>query len=550
MSESLILGGLVLVALIAIGIIIARLYVRAPKDVAFVRTGLGGGKVVLDGGALKLPVFHDTTWVNLRTLRLEVERRREQAMITLDRMRVDIGVEFYVRVRPNLEAIALAAQTLGERTMDAEQLRELIEAKFVDALRGVAAQMPLDDLHEKRAEFVQKVQNAVAADLEQNGLELESVSLTALDQTSAEFFNPQNAFDAQGLTRLTQITEAKKRERNEIEQETRIGIEERNLAAAKRSYEIKREEEYVRLDTERDVANRSAATKATTAENQAEAHRLEQQARIQSELAVRQRQIDSDREVEERQIASQRDIQLATQLRAIAIAEKSMEESRARAAADEARARAVEAEEAVKTVAQVAVAERERQVIVVNARREAEREAVSRTVAAEAERQAATDHAEALKIEAAAKAEAVKLQAEAERLRYEVEAKGQLALNEARNLLRDELLRLDLKKALIEGMPEILEASMKPVEKIKDIRILDMGGGFLGNGHGANGGGNGAAAGKEGTLADSLVDALLRYRMQSPVVEEMLKELGLEGTRLPALLAERNAADKKADKAE
>ena len=549
MNESLILVGLVLAALIAVGVIIARLYVRAPKDVAFVRTGPGGGKVVLDGGALKLPVFHDTTWVNLRTLRLEVERRREQAMITLDRMRVDIGVEFYVRVRPNQEAIALAAQTLGERTMDAEQLRQLIEAKFVDALRGVAAQMPLDDLHEKRPEFVQKVQNAVAADLEQNGLELESVSLTALDQTSAEFFNPQNAFDAQGLTRLTQITEAKKRERNEIEQETRIAIEERNLSAAKRSFEIKREEEYVRLDTERDVANRSAATKATTAENQAEAHRLEQQARIQSELAVRQRQIDSDREVEAQQIASQRDIQLAGQQRAIAIAEKSMEESRARAAADEARARAVEAEEAVKTVAQVAVAERERQVIVVNARREAEREAVSRTVAAEAERQAATDHAEALKIEAAAKAEAVKLQAEAERLRYEVEAKGQMALNEARNLLRDELLRLDLKKALIEGMPEILEASMKPVEKIKDIRILDMGGNFLGGGQNGGGGGGGNGHGKDGTLADSLVDALLRYRMQSPVVDEMLKELGLEGARLPALLAERKAEESKGEAA-
>lgn len=157
-----------------------------------------------------------------------------------------------------------------------------------------------------------------------------------------------------------------------------------------------------------------------------------------------------------------------------------------------------------------------------------------------------------LKIEAAAKAEAVKLQAESERLRYEVEAKGQMALNEARNLLRDELLRLDLKKALIEGMPEILEASMKPVEKIKDIRILDMGGGFLGNGHGGgNGaGGNGAATGKEGSLADSLVDALLRYRIQSPVVEEMLKELGLEGARLPALLAERNGTEKKPDKAE
>ena len=139
--ESLILAGIVLLFIIVIGTILARLYVRAPKDVAFVRTGLSGQRVIMDGGALKLPVLHDITWVNLRTLRLEVKRQREGAMITFDRMRVDMGVEFYARVKPDAESIALAAQTLGERTMDSEKLRELVEAKFVDALRGVAAQM-------------------------------------------------------------------------------------------------------------------------------------------------------------------------------------------------------------------------------------------------------------------------------------------------------------------------------------------------------------------------------------------------------------------------
>ncbi len=524
MNDVLILAGIIVAALLAIGLIVARLYVRAPKDVAFVRTGLGGAKVVLDGGALKFPVFHDTTWVNLRTLRLEVERKREQAMITLDRMRVDIGVEFYVRVKPNAESIALAAQTLGERTMDSEQLRDLVEAKFVDALRGVAAQMSLGDLHEKRPEFVQKVQNAVAADLEQNGLELESVSLTALDQTSSEFFNPQNAFDAEGLTRLTQITEAKKRERNEIEQETRIAIEERNLSAAKRSLEIKREEDYVRLDTERDVASRSAKTKAETAQMEAEAHRAEQEAKIQAQLAVQQRQIESDRDAAERRIGSERDLQLAAQQKAIAIAEKSKEQSKADAEADLARADAVKAQEAGKTVAQVAEAERERQIITVRAKQEAERQAVGVTVAAEAERTAAEDRAEAVKIEATARAEAIKIQAEADRLRLEVEAKGQEAINHARNVLGDEVLRLDLKTALIKALPEILEASMKPVEKIKDIRILDLGGAGGLPGQGGNGGGGGHGGG----AVDNLVDALMRYRLQSPVVDELLQELGLK----------------------
>ncbi|MBL8015619.1 MAG: flotillin family protein, partial [Candidatus Doudnabacteria bacterium] len=207
-TEVLIPAVIVLAAIVGIGFVFATLYRRAEKDRAYVRTGLGGQRVVLDGGALALPVFHSVSWVNLRTLRLDVARNQSEALISKDRMRVDIGVDFYVRVKPDAQSIALAAQTLGDRTNDADQLRELVEAKFVDALRSVAATMTLADLQEQRADFVRSVQTTVASDLEHNGLELESASLIKLDQTDTQFFNPNNAFDAEGLATLTRIVEA------------------------------------------------------------------------------------------------------------------------------------------------------------------------------------------------------------------------------------------------------------------------------------------------------------------------------------------------------
>jgi flotillin len=530
--ESIYLGGFIALVILVIGIVFAKLYVRAPKDLAFVRTGLGGQRVIMDGGALKLPVLHDITWVNLRTLRLEVNRQREAAMITFDRMRVDIGVEFYVRVKPNREAIALAAQTLGERTLEGEQLRDLVEAKFVDALRGVAAQMNLNDLHEKRTDFVQKVQNSVSGDLEQNGLELESVSLTTLDQTSSEFFNPNNAFDAEGLTRLTEITERKKKERNEIEQETRIAIEQRNLEADERAYEINQQKDYARLNTERNVANYAAETRAQTAQQEAEAKRLEEEASIQARLAVERKQIESDRDVE-----------LTRQDKAITVATKSQEESLAAAEANKARATAVREEEQVKTVARVAEAERQKAVAIVAAREDAEKNAVGVTVAAEAERTAAEDEAEATLITARANSEATKIAAEADAARYQVEAEGQEAINAARNVLDDRIIALELKKALIEVMPEVMAASMKAVEKIKDIRVIDFGGGMAG-GAGlmpnltAPGGGDGGRAGgglpgSGGSLPDNIVQSLLNYRMQAPMVDELLTDLGFNAKENP-----------------
>ena len=45
--------------LLVIGVIFARLYRRASAEQAFVRTGLGGQKVVMSGGAIVMPIFHE-----------------------------------------------------------------------------------------------------------------------------------------------------------------------------------------------------------------------------------------------------------------------------------------------------------------------------------------------------------------------------------------------------------------------------------------------------------------------------------------------------------
>src|SRR5258707_11882298 len=144
---------LIVIAVIVIAIVVWLLhwlYRRSSKEVAFVRTGFGGQKVVMNGGAFVLPIIHDIIPVNMNTLRLEVQRGRDKALITRNRMRVDVISEFYVRVQSSPDAIANAAQTLGQRTMQPEALRELLEGKFVDALRSVAAEMTMEEMHEKR----------------------------------------------------------------------------------------------------------------------------------------------------------------------------------------------------------------------------------------------------------------------------------------------------------------------------------------------------------------------------------------------------------------
>src|SRR2546430_178039 len=205
----------------------------------------------------------------MNTLRLEVTGGRECALIPKDRMRVDVTGEFYVRVQAGAEAIAAAAQTLGQRTMQPEMLKELVEGKFVDALRTVAAEMTMEEMHEKRGDYVRRVRAVVSADLLQNGLELETVSLTQLDQTAMEFFNPSNAFDAEGLTRLTETIETRKKKRNDIEQDTMIQIRNKNLDTERQALDIDRDLEYARLEQSRELEMKRAAQRADVAREKA-----------------------------------------------------------------------------------------------------------------------------------------------------------------------------------------------------------------------------------------------------------------------------------------
>lgn len=532
---SIIVSLIVIAALVAIGVwLLNWLYRRSSKEISFVRTGFGGQRVVMNGGALVLPIIHETIPVNMNTLRLEVRRGRDSALITRDRMRVDVVAEFYVRVQPTVDAIANAAQTLGQRTMQPEALRELIEGKFVDVLRSVAAETTMEQMHEKRGEYVKRVKAAVAEDLLKNGLELESVSLTGLDQTNMEFFNPSNAFDAEGLTRLTEEIERRKKIRNDIEQDTMIQIRNKNLEAEKLSLEIDRDSEYARLAQERELEIRRATQRAEVAREKAgrereaeqaqiEAHEQIERTRISGERAIDEERIQRERQIQELEIERRKALELAEQDRAIAIAERSRAQSEAQAAADTARAKAVSAEEKVFSARETEIAERRKAIELIAASQDAERDGIRVRLAAEADKDAATDRAEARRLDAEGEAEAEKIRVLAARLRYEVEAEGTRQMNEAQNTLTPESRASVMRLRLLEKLEGIIRESVRPMEKIEGIKILQVDG-LGGGGNGVRGEGDG-----RGGLADSVVNSALRYRAQAPLIDSLLREIGLAG---------------------
>ncbi len=289
---------LIALAIAVIVYLLHWLYRRSSKEVSFVRTGMFGEKVVISGGAFVLPIIHNITQVGMRTLSLTIKRAGDKSLITKDRMRAELITEFFTKVPPDKKAVSTAAQTLGNRTLDPEHLREVVQGRFADALGEVAAKMTLDEIQENRGQFVKEVTKIADESIGHTGLALETVSLISLDQTPIELFNPANTFDSQGLTQLTEQIEARKKKRNDITQDTKISIENKNLETIQKELEIKKNEEFSRYKQEREIAIQKANERTETIKQRAEREREAEEAEIRSQEEIEVAKISQNQVIE------------------------------------------------------------------------------------------------------------------------------------------------------------------------------------------------------------------------------------------------------------
>ena len=550
MTSLAVFVGIGLFSIVILGIVFSRLYRKTTKELTFVRTGFGGEKVVVDGGALILPILHDYIDINMQSMKVTVARSKSDSFITKDRMRVDITADFYIRVGEDRESISRAAQTLGKKTVDLRELTGLIEGKLIATLRSVASSMEMKELHEKRDEFSSQVKNAIEADLSKNGLQLESVSLTSLDQTAKEFFNENNAFDAEGLTSLTQTIEERKKLRNDIERSTEVQIAQKNYETQSEKFEIQRKQAEAEATQQTKIANFQAEQEALRAK-EAESRRKEaEEAKIVANKAIEEAQINKARAIEtveiekarairEAEINKEKAVELANQSKNIEIAKKVEEEAAAKTLANEKKALEAASFEKIKTSSETEQAERAKKLALIEAQKEAEQLSIEKTVAAKAEKEAeenlaeaakikAMGASEALKIKATAEAEAIKITAEANRLNYEVEAKGKTEINTAENIVSAEILENRFKLALVEFMPQIIAQVVKPAEKIDSIKIVQMAGLGGANQGGAGLNANGSVSNAGASLSDQIVNASLNYKVNAPIIDDLMKQVGID----------------------
>lgn len=510
-----------------------RVYVITPTNEAFVRTGgivRKQKKVILNGGCVVLPGFHELTRVPLRELSIDVERTGKLAVRTQDYLRADMRVTFYVCINASEDDVLTAAARLSrDGKITPEDIKNALEKRADDGIRAAAKTKTLAETDSDKLGFAQEVLNLIEPDLKKVGLTLNNLAISEIEESDT--YDTNNFFDAQGVRLRTETIQRSIQQKREVELTTRVAIEQKELDAEKRSLDIAKDQEDAKLaqtlqieslkaERDRTIQEKRDRETATAQRTKILQEQSVEEEEIQRQLSVRQKQIDADIELEERQkvlkvaqarqreeadvaevnrqkavdsaqymalvdlAEAERESKVAQEEAAIAIAERESN----RFAAEAARA---QAEAGVQTATSVEQAERSQRLAVIAAEQDAAERRIADQNVVEIDVFRKRRQAEIAKQTAELEAEAIRTLAQAELDKALAEAEGRQANIEARNAISSANLTADviaqIWPELADRLPEVLRALAPQPGVIGDARIYAF--------PGANGAGDGNGSG-------------------------------------------------------
>ena len=525
------IGGLLFLLLLSVWLY-TRFYVIAPNNEALVRTGGVFKKsktVILNGGCIVIPGFHEITRVPLREISIDVVRAANLAVRTQDYLRANMRVTFYICVaQEEKDILAAAARLSKEGAISENDIKDAIEKRADDAIRAAAKKKKIAEIDSDKLGFADAVLNMIQNDLKKVGLTLNNIAISEIEESDT--YDENNFFDAQGVRLRTETIQKSIQQKREVELETQVAIEQRELEAEKQTLEIIKQKEDANLTQQKDVEFLRAQQQREIQETKdQEAAKIEknkilqeqevEEEKISKELIIKQKRIAVNIELEEqnKQLkvtqtlqqqetevaeinrkkmiqASQLDAQaevataeqqskIAQQQAAIAIANKERERF-------DSEAEKAQAEAAVMTAQEVEKAQREQRLVVITAEQEAQKIRISEQNVVEIDVFRRRRQAEIARQAAELEAESIRTLADANKYKMLAEAQSKQALIEAENALSNANRTADLIKdlwpQLAPQLPYILQSLAPQPGVLGDAKIYAFPGlnGNNGNGTG------------------------------------------------------------------
>jgi len=510
----LILYWLLALVILAIALLIGiwflqRFYAKASLESALVRTGMGGRRVMTDGGCVVLPIVHQSLRVSMQTNTVTVSRTGREAVLTSDPLRADITMKFELRVASDTDNIATAAQAFGNRiARGGEAFEDALAGPLANAIQTAAASRDLNNIHLERAEFTQEVARVASEHAGRLGLELVTAALVSIDQSDFAGRDENNTFNARGMRRLAEMVAEERKARIQVETSTEVAVREHRLAQHQRQMELQRAERETEIAQQEHLTKLEAEAESRASQAHSEARHASETSRIQQEQETEAAKVISDETLRKVEMRALLELEEAKIANGIKLSQSRTKEAKAQAEEEEARAQVILAAENVQAQKERAVTMREKEIAKLKQDRDIELEGAR-----------VKSDVNTLLAKAQADASVRTASAHAEQSAMEAEAAGRVALNSAENTLSDAVIRMRLEERKLDKMPEIMTQMMKPVEKIDSIRINQISG---------PGGGSGSSGGDGVDSAfGAAMDQILGMAVRLPAMKQMGEEIGL-----------------------
>ena len=293
------LGGIavvvILILLVGVAVLIMKFFRKVPQGLALVRTGQGGTQVSFTG-KIVVPVLHRAEFMDISVKRIEIDRTGQNGLICKDNMRADIKVAFFVRVNPTDKDVRNVAQAIGcERASSQPAIEQLFDAKFSEALKTVGKRFDFIELYEERETFRDEILKLIGTDL--NGFSLEDAAIDYLEQTPLDSLDPDNILDAEGIKKITSLTAAQAKLSNHIQRDKEKVIKQQDVEAREAILELERQQEEAEAKQKREVESVQAREEAEAEKIKSEELLKSERARIATEEEVEIATQNKDREV-------------------------------------------------------------------------------------------------------------------------------------------------------------------------------------------------------------------------------------------------------------
>ncbi len=494
-----VLIGAAVLALIFLALLFILCIRKIQPGKAGVIVGIGGMRVSFDW-MLRIPIFQSIEYVDISVKKLEIQRKGKDGLVCKDNIRADISVAFYIRVDATEESVRKVAQMLTtERVSDMNQLRDLFESKFSEALKTAGKQMEFHELFMERTKFREQIQITIGKDLD--GFILQDVAIDYLEQTPLDQHDPSNVLDAEGIKKITEITQRERVLSNEFSQRAQVQVEKENADAdiAKREQKRRNESDtakQLRAITEVKANEEAEARKVIEARRQeVEGKRLEaeESIRLRTEdmnRAVQEREFtvkkerqrleqESIQEGEEARVRRERTVSLAEMDKETKVAEMAVEVQRKRATVVAEEKAVVQQQEEKNNIEARMTAARVSEVTLIEAEMNAKKDQVQKVVASEAHKEAERNLAEAVKIKTIAAAEGARDAAmrDAERMQLTADAEAK-ASEKKRHAVEQEaeaLTAMESARGLAEAKVITAKATAKKADAgaVKELGLAE-----------------------------------------------------------------------------